>query len=52
MTEQELRQLFRNRFSCYADTTDDSVVLAMDEDRFVEVVTQLKPETKEQIGKT
>lgn len=36
-----VRQVFRSRFSCYADTTDDSVVMAMDEDRFVEVVTRL-----------
>ena len=38
-TEEELRQLFKNRFCCYADCCD--VVLAMDEDRFVEVVTEI-----------
>jgi len=33
-----LRELFQNNFNCYADTKDESVVLAMDEDKFVEVV--------------
>ena len=41
--EVKLRQLFQNKSDCYADTLDDSDVLAMTEDRFVEVVmTYLK----------
>lgn len=38
MPSEDLRQLFRNKFDCYADTTDESVVLAMTEDRFVETL--------------
>lgn len=41
MTDEELEQMFANRFNCYADTTDDSVVMAMDCERFVEVVREI-----------
>lgn len=44
LTEKELRQEFDNHFDCYADTTDESVVLAMTQDRFVELVTRLFPD--------
>ena len=40
-TNDQLREIFDNHFSCYADTTDGSVVLAMDGDRFIEVVRDL-----------
>lgn len=42
MEEQELRELFKTKFSCYADTTDDSVVLAMDEDQFIKVIKDIE----------
>lgn len=53
--ESHLRRLFKNKFSCYADTNreqldDGPVVLAMDEDRFVEVVTELLMQTFDGIG--
>ena len=39
--EKELRQLFQNRFNCYADTEDESVVLAMDENQFTKVAQEI-----------
>ena len=44
MTQDELRQLFNNNYSCWADTTDGSDIMAMDADRFVEVVSKLMNE--------
>jgi hypothetical protein len=43
-TPAELLQVFQNKSDCYADTTDESVVMAMSGERFVEVVTQLLQE--------
>ena len=37
----DLKQTFENNSNCYADTTDQSVVLAMDADKFVEVVRKI-----------
>lgn len=40
MTNEELRQVFENRFDCYADKGDESVaMMAMTQARFVEVAT-------------
>jgi len=39
-TEEELRQIFKNKSNCYADS--DEVIMAMDEDRFIEVLKELK----------
>lgn len=39
-TEEELKQIFENRSNCYADCED--VVMAMDKDRFIEVMRELK----------
>lgn len=38
MDEQKLRQLFKNRSNCYADS--DEVIPAMDEDCFIETVKE------------
>ena len=38
-TEEELKQIFQNRSNCYADS--DEVIMAMDSDRFIEVLTEL-----------
>lgn len=35
---KELRQLFQNRFDCYADS--DTVVMAMTEDKFIETILE------------
>lgn len=37
----KIGQLFENKFNCYVDTTDESVVLAMDKNRFVDIVEYL-----------
>ena len=42
--KQDLGQLFENNSNCYADTTDDSVVMAMDKEQFVKIVTDLLTE--------
>lgn len=39
-TEKELKQIFENRSNCYADS--DEVIMAMDKDRFIEVLKELK----------
>jgi len=39
-SEEKLRQLFQNRSDCYADTEDDSVVMAMSENGFIEVMNE------------
>jgi len=39
-SEEKLRQLFKNRFDCYADMEDDSVVMAMSEKGFIEVMKE------------
>jgi hypothetical protein len=39
-TEEELKQVFENRSNCYADS--DEVIMAMDKDRFIEVLKELK----------
>ena len=39
MTEQKLREIFKNKSNCYADS--DDVVQAIDEDRFVTLVTEI-----------
>ena len=41
MNSNQLAQLFRNKTDCYAETNDDSVIPAMTEERFVEVVSTL-----------
>ena len=43
--KQDLGQLFENNSNCYADTTDDSVVMAMDKEQFVKIVTDLLTES-------
>lgn len=53
--DKELRQIFKNRSDCYADTWIDigglmkegEVVQAMTEDRFIEVVLPLQEKIKE-----
>ena len=40
-SENELKQIFENKFDCYADTSDDSVVMAMSKERYVEVLKEL-----------
>lgn len=42
--KQDLGQLFENNSNCYADTEDNSVVMAMDKEMFVKVVTDLLTE--------
>jgi hypothetical protein len=51
MTELELRQMFKNRSDCYADTgwfendgsyTEGEVIQAMTEDRFIEALKEAK----------
>lgn len=39
-TEEELKQIFENRSNCYVDS--DEVIMAMDKDRFIEVLKELK----------
>jgi len=39
-TEEELKQIFKNRSNCYADSNE--VIIAMDKDRFIEVLRELK----------
>ena len=34
--EEDLRQLFKNNFDCYADVDSDNVIMAMTEDCFIE----------------
>lgn len=49
--EAELRQLFKNRSDCYADTwhyekgypEEGEVIQAMTEDRFIETLREIKP---------
>ena len=40
-TDDELIQIFENKFDCYADTVDESAVMAMTKERFIEVVREL-----------
>lgn len=40
-SEEELKEIFENRFDCYANTNDDSVVLAMTKERYLEVLKEL-----------
>ena len=42
--EKELRQLFRNNSDCYAQS--DDVVLAITEDKFIELLTNLNSDEK------
>lgn len=42
MKEKELRQLFKNRSDCYADTEGGEVIQAVTEDRFIEVLREVK----------
>lgn len=39
-TEEELKQVFENNSNCYADS--DKVVMAMDKERFIETLKELK----------
>ena len=39
MTEQKLREMFKNKSNCYADS--DDVVQAIDEDMFVTLVSKI-----------
>ncbi len=39
-TEEELKQVFENNSNCYADS--DEVVMAMDKERFIETLKELK----------
>jgi hypothetical protein len=41
-TKEELKTIFANNFDCYADTNDESVVMAMTEERYIEVLRELK----------
>lgn len=38
-TEKELKQIFENNSNCYADS--DEVIMAMDRDKFIEVLKEL-----------
>lgn len=40
-SSDKLGQIFDNNFNCYADTNDESVVMAMDKERFIEVVKMI-----------
>ena len=51
MNEEQLRQLFKDRSDCYADTweimdcethIEGEVIQAMTEDRFVEIMNEIK----------
>lgn len=42
--KQDLGQLFENNSNCYANTTDNSVVMAMDKEQFVKIVSDLLTE--------
>jgi hypothetical protein len=42
LEEAKLRQLFKNRSNCYADTED--VVQAMDEDCFIKTINEWRQE--------
>ena len=56
MSEEKLREIFKNNSNCYADTwmfdkktgehIEGSVIMAMDEDRFTEVVNQILNSSK------
>lgn len=39
-TEEELKQIFKNRSNCYADSYE--VIMAMDEEQFINVLKELK----------
>ena len=43
-TEEELKEIFENNFDCYADTEDDTIVMAMSKERYIEVMSKLKEE--------
>lgn len=45
MKEEQLRDLFRSQSDCYADADEDNI-LSMSEDRFVEVVNKMLPNTR------
>ena len=38
MENEELSHLFRNNFDCYADIKSKDVILAMTEEKFIEVI--------------
>lgn len=40
-TKEELETIFENNFDCYADTTNDSVEMAMTKERYIEVLREL-----------
>jgi hypothetical protein len=58
-TETELRQIFKNNSNCYADTwktdggrmQEGEIILAIDEDKFIEIFNQQTKELQEQIAK-
>lgn len=41
MEKTFLGQIFENNSNCYADTEDESVVMAMDKEQFIKVVYEL-----------
>ena len=48
-TEEELKQIFKNRSNCYADS--DEVIMAMDEQRFIETLKELKILPRQRVSK-
>ncbi len=48
MQKDELSQIFENKFDCYADMLDDSVVLAMTKETFVKVVSNILSDCERQ----
>lgn len=40
-SEEELKQIFENRFDCYADTINDRIIMAMSKERYLEVLKEL-----------
>ena len=41
LSEEKLRQLFKNRSDCYIDMEDDSVVQGLSEDGFIDIIKEL-----------
>lgn len=48
MQIQDLSQIFENKFDCYADMNDDSVVLAMTKETFIKVVSNILSDCERQ----
>ena len=41
LSEEKLRQLFKNRSDCYIDMEDDSVVQGLSEDGFIDILSEV-----------